>query len=121
MKDFEFKNGKQVTRLVFIPEVADGFYTVSKYGILKTLDGGVSWEDLTLLPKPKKETILSLAVNPATMDELYYGTARALYYTKDGGVNWQTLKSPSSRRNSELLVHPQNASVLYVGVYTPPE
>ncbi len=120
-KDFKFKGGNVVKDLVFISEYDDGFYIVSNYGVLKSIDSGKTWEELTLLPRPKKEKILSLAVNPANMNELYYGTASALYYSQDGGVNWQTLKSPTTRQNKELLVHPVDSSILYVGVYSPPK
>jgi len=117
--DFGFTKGNLVNKLVFLPEVDDGFYTVSTYGILKTLDGGQTWSELKLLPQPEKEVILSIAVNSANMNELYYGTARAVYYSKDGGVNWQTLASPSSRWNTGLLIHPSDPAVVYVAVYIP--
>ena len=120
-KDFDFSQGSKVTKLVFLSEFDDGFYTVSTYGILKSIDGGVSWEELPLLPQPKKDKILSIAVNPANMNEVYYGTSKAIYYSKDGGVNWQTLASPSNTYNKGLLVHPVDTSILYVGSYIPPK
>ena len=55
------------------------------------------------------------------MNELYYGTAKALYYSQDGGVNWQTLKSPGSRYNQALMIHPVNPAIVYVGAYSPPK
>ena len=121
VKDFEFKKGNIVSDLVFLPEFDDAFYTVSEYGILKSVDSGQSWEALPLLPQPKKEKILSIAVNPNDMNELYYGTAKALYYSQDGGVNWQTLKSPGSRYNQALMIHPVNPAIVYVGAYSPPK
>lgn len=121
VKDFEFKGGNQVQSLQFIAEVNDGFFTISAYGILKSLDGGTTWEELPLLPLPKKENILSLTVNPDNMNELYYSTRNAIYYSADGGVNWKTIKSPTSKYNHTLLMHPNDHQVIYLGTYTPPE
>jgi len=120
-KDFEFKEGQKVKELYFIPEYEDGFYTISPYGILKTPDGGETWKSLPLLPKPKKETILSLTANPANMNELYYSTVNAIYYSNDGGTNWKTLKSPTKRRNKTILMHPKDSKLIYIGAYAPPK
>ncbi len=120
-KDFKFKEGQKVRDLYFIPEYDDGFYTISPYGILRSPDGGQTWEDLPILPKPKKDMILSLTVNPANMNELYYSTANAIYYSKDGGVNWKTIKSPTKRRNRVILMHPNDPKIIYIGAYQPPK
>ena len=120
-KDFKFKDGQKVRNLYFIPEYDDGFYTISPYGILKSPDGGKTWEDLPILPKPKKETILSLTANPANMNELYYSTANAIYYSNDGGVSWKTIKSPTKRQNKVILMHPNDAKIVYIGAYQPPK
>lgn len=117
--EFGFNGGENVYWIYFIPEVENGFYAVTDYGILKTLDGGTNWESLPLLPRPGKQRVLSLAANPANMNELYYSTANGIFYSNDGGVNWQTLNSPSGKIPRHLVVHPVDSAVLYVGMVAP--
>lgn len=119
IKDFGFKAGNIVTDLAFVSEYDDGVIIASQYGLLKSMDSGVTWEEIELIPQPKKETILSLVVNPDTMDKLYYSTAKTIYYSEDGGATWITRQSPSPRRNEVLALHPANPAILYVGVLQP--
>ncbi|MEK7516542.1 MAG: hypothetical protein AAB562_03015 [Patescibacteria group bacterium] len=88
----------------------------SQYGLLKTRDGGNSWEALQLLTPPGSATIYSLAVNPKDGNEMYYGTGSTFYKTANGGINWSTRKLPSSRAATVLHIDPSNPSIIYMGV-----
>ena len=88
----------------------------SQFGLLRTIDGGKSWNKLDLLTPPGAATIYSVAVNPKDGNEIYYGTATTFYHTTDGGKTWRTSKLPSSRAATALLVDPTAPNVLYLGV-----
>src|SRR3989344_2403086 len=51
----------------------------SAYGIMRTADGGKTWEGVPLLTKPGEVAILSFAANPFDFEEIYYGTSANFY------------------------------------------
>lgn len=93
----------------------DAFYYVSKYGILKTNDGGETWDAFNLLTPPGAVKIYSFAFNPKNQDELYYTTANTLYKTIDAGKNWLTRSLPTKRLPTVLLLDYENPDILYMG------
>ncbi len=70
-----------------------GYITVSIFGgnsVLKTVDGGVTWNPImglgaTALPQIPALTIV---VNPANSNQLFVGTDLGVFTSIDGGANW---------------------------------
>lgn len=91
----------------------------SKYGIMRSRDGGKTWEAVPLLTKPGEVNILSLAANPFDFDEIYFGTGSNFYKTLNGGTEWITRQLPSSRQPTALAINPNDAAKLWMGVTKP--
>lgn len=85
------------------------------YGLIKSKDGGDTWESIPLLTAPSEVLINALAVNPENSQEIYYGTDTALYKTFDGGLNWITQQLPTASKVSTIHIDPENTSVIYLG------
>jgi photosystem II stability/assembly factor-like uncharacterized protein len=91
----------------------------SRYGMLKSVDSGRTWEPMNILTPPQSVAITALAINPKNGKEIYYTTGTKLYRSQDGGGNWATSDLPTSRVASALAVDPTNDAVLYLGVSAP--
>jgi len=102
--------------LILDPTVSDGILYASQYGLLRSADGGNTFEEIPLLTPPSTTAIYSLAINPRNGQEMYYGIATALYRSIDGGQNWTTRALPSSRAARFLLIEPEEPARLYLGV-----
>ncbi len=111
----EFKRGRGLAGMVGDAVTRDTLIVANKYGLLRTTDGGLSWQALNLPTPPESVTIHSLAVNPKNGNEIYYGTTSTFYRSSNGGANWTTKKLPTSRAATALLVDSQDAKVLYLG------
>lgn len=107
--------------LVLIPNEPDSLIHASNYGLLKSSDGGNSWQEIKLIPAQgeKKAIIYSLAINAQNSQEFYYGTDDTLFKTMDGGENWTTIQGPGTRAIYQIITTPnQNGdSNVYVGMY----
>jgi photosystem II stability/assembly factor-like uncharacterized protein len=88
----------------------------SKFGLLRSLDSGETWEPIELLTPPGTTLIYSVAVDPKDVNNLYYGTSTTFYRSPNGGVNWIPKKLPSTRTATALLVDRTNPNVLYMGM-----
>lgn len=111
----EFNGGYSVRRLIMDVSQKNTLILDTRYGLLKTTDGGATWQPLNLLTPPESISIYSLALSPQNGNEIYYGTDSTLYKSVDGGVKWITKKLPTTRAASYLLVDPSNANVVYLG------
>jgi len=120
-----FTDSKTFYRLILNPGQKDSLFWISKYGILRSDDAGVTFTDLKLLTPPGSVNIYAFAINPKNQKEMYYtGTilgekethVRSTFYkSTDGGVNWVTKKLPSNTIPMVMWVHPINTSQLFMG------
>lgn len=111
----EYDGSMEFKNLVLDFSKKDSLVLASKYGLLRTLDGGLTWESIQLLTPPGSVDIYSLALNPQNGNEIYYGTSSTLYKSNDGGAKWVTRKLPTTRAATYLLVDPNNGNIVYLG------
>ncbi len=90
---------------------------VSRFGLVRSLDGGVTWNKVDILSNSSEEQIFSIAIDNKNPNNIYYATSRALYKTFDGGGNWIVTRTPTSRTPRVLAVHPSEERRVYMGVF----
>lgn len=88
----------------------------TKYGLIRSLDAGETFEAIPLLTAPGSALIYSVAVDPKDASAIYYGTSTLFYRSPNGGGNWTTLKLPSSRTATVLHVDRSNSSSILMGM-----
>ena len=88
----------------------------TKYGLIRSVDAGNTWQGIDLLTPPGTALMYSVAMDPKDVHNLYYGTSTTFYRSPNGGVNWVPKKLPGSRTATVLAVDRNNSSVLYLGV-----
>lgn len=116
-KNFQqFSGSRTYQDLQFDLSRADGLVYASKFGLLKTSDGGATWQQIELLTPPGSATIYSLGINPRNGNDIFYSTATTFYRTLDGGERWITKKLPTSRAGSVILIDSTNPNIMYMGV-----
>jgi len=87
---------------------------ISKFGMLKSADGGATWKVVELLPASKTTGILAVAVNPLNSSEFYYATASTLIKTTDGGSKWSSQKLPYGRLTTDIKINHINPEIIYL-------
>lgn len=112
----DYKDARKYQDLQFDLTKNDSLVYASIYGLLRTDDGGKTWEPIELLTPPGSATIYALGVNPRNGNDIFYSTATTFYRTLDGGNRWITEKLPTSRAGSAILIDPENPNVMYLGV-----
>lgn len=106
--------------IAFHPTNRDIIYSAGSRGILRSINGGTTWERMSfrvygattatirsastdLFPLATANTPMFLAINPNNGNEMWAALSTrenagssALYKTTDGGANWITLQEPSA-------------------------
>lgn len=111
----KIKEGLDVRRIIVDSATPQALLLASKHKVSRSTDGGTTWTALPII-SPETVEILALAVNPRNSSEIYYGTATTFYRSVDGGQKWSTEKLPTRRQASALLVDPEQAPIVYLGV-----
>jgi len=112
----QYSGALEYRNLIFDKSLPDSLMLVAKYGLIKTLDGGATWQAIKLITPPATTDIYSLAINPANNQEIYYATKSTFYKTLDGGQNWITKKLPTNTVPTFLLIDPLEPNVIYMGL-----
>jgi photosystem II stability/assembly factor-like uncharacterized protein len=97
------------------PGADDGLFFASNFGILRTVDGGKSWQKLNLLTPDNSATINTVAINPKNSQQIYYATNDTIYRTFDGGKTWLSTKAPTGRAVAFMAVDFDTPSIIYMG------
>lgn len=97
-------------------------YTIATdHGLLRTTDGGESWNDIALLTPANTVKPLVVAVDPVNDKNIYYATSTTFYKSVDGGTTWKTQKLPTNRLPSVMTVDYKDSKVLYLGTKPVPK
>ncbi len=114
--------GDAVVSIALHPTKSDIFYVATNQAVLKTRDGGTTWERF---PSFSARRVTTLAVDPVLPATVYAGTmGDAVYKSPDGGQRWLPhnvgLKEHVSYIN-QFVFHPHRNETIYaattVGVF----
>lgn len=119
-----FPGVNEYRRFLIYPTTPGLLFYVSTYGILRSTDGGDSWNPIELIHPPGSARIYGFAVNPKNAQEIYYtatiDSRSTLYKSVDGGQSWITERLPSGQIPTVLRIHPEDGW-LYAGFTIPPQ
>ncbi len=112
-------------RLVLNSAQKDSLFWISKYGILRSDNAGVNWNELKLLTPPGSASILAFDVNEKNPKELYYTASQigeknvhiksTFYKSSDGGITWETKKLPTNTLPVMIKINAKNDNTLLMG------
>ncbi len=108
---------KYVTCLAIDPSDPSILYAGTAGKVLKTKDGGDTWER-KVDGLPPDESIISLAIDPYAPQILYAGTYVGLYTSNDGGDTWEFRDGGLGKRYIRFLaVDPMDSLKICAGTY----
>ncbi|MFC1598981.1 WD40/YVTN/BNR-like repeat-containing protein, partial [Patescibacteria group bacterium] len=110
----KFRNWNGFYSLIQDPTQPDTFIWASKFGLLKTTNAGLTWEEINLITPTGDAKIYAVAIDPQDSNKIYYATDGTLYITDDGGQTWATQAAPTIEMIKQILIQPDDASIMYI-------
>jgi len=81
-------------------------------GVLKSIDGGTSWQKTGLNWELKEQSLIArLISHPASIDTMFAATSLCIYKTTDNGTTWDTCKW--GLNFSDIVFNPGNPRIMY--------
>lgn len=108
-------NFAHVKFITFDPRNADVVYVcIEQGGLLRSPDGGVSWEDLT--GRGFNDDCHRLVIRPSAPEELFLPTGFGFYVSRDGGRTWANISEKIAQiaYPDPLVYHPHDDRLMFV-------
>ncbi len=118
-----FMGGRTVDLAVYEEDPAIFYAATASGGLLKTVNGGNSWENV--FDRQSTVSIGDVAINPTDPNVIWVGTGEAnnrqssswgdgIYKSTDGGRTWQHMGLRESHHIGRIIVNPQDTDIVYV-------
>lgn len=88
----------------------DDSYSV---GVMKSIDGGVSWNLTDLNPNNSPTSMNDIYMNPSNSSMLWVATNNGVYKTMDGGINWSNLNGTEGLNIKDIKLKPGDPNTIY--------
>ena len=104
------------TYMTVDPSNPDNVFLATFNGVYKSVDRGLSWEQVYQGLNPTQSATIYLTVDPSNPDTIFAGTLSGIAVSRDGGDTWER---PAGRVSdkviSALAVHPFDSQVVLAG------
>jgi photosystem II stability/assembly factor-like uncharacterized protein len=123
-----FTSGR-ISDIAIHPENENIWYVaVGSGGVWKTTNSGVTWDPI--FDDQSVYSIGSITIDPTNPHTIWVGTGEnvggrhvsfgdGIYKSEDDGNTWKNFGLKSSEHISEIIVHPNNADIVWVAVQGP--
>lgn len=112
----------QVAPMGMVSLFADPYLSNTLYlgikagGVLRSRNGGETWEKLNIIESAEQFAIRAIAINPKNSQEIVFVSGRNFYKSTNGGETWSVVPLSVDREVSVLVYDPFDPSVLYMGL-----
>lgn len=79
-------------------------------GVMKSTNGGQSWNNTGLNPENSPSSMNDIYIHPTNSNILWVATNDGIYKTINGGTNWTNVQSGNIK---DIKIHPTNPNILY--------
>jgi photosystem II stability/assembly factor-like uncharacterized protein len=104
------------------------YVAVGSGGVWKTKNAGVTWKPI--FDKQSSYSIGCVTIDPGNPHVVWVGTGEnvggrhvgygdGIYRSQDGGASWKHCGLKESQHISEIIVHPENSSIIWVAAQGP--
>ena len=109
-----FPSARSVEKAIRDPYSGD-IYLCTWFGVLKSRDGGINWEEINLVFPSDALPVLNVTFGKNSQD-VYVSAKNYIYHTEDGGKFWKVRKLGAAKSVLSLLADPQNPNRVWAGL-----
>ncbi len=111
-----FSGANSIEYMVIDPQNASNIYLGTAYGLLRSIDGGISFTAPPLVIPPQSLPVMSIGIDPRNSNIIFVGAGQAIYRSEDGGEHWSVHAVPTNKRLLIMSVFPNDGNKILIGV-----
>lgn len=116
LADFGITANTKIDSLVIDTQNSNILYLGFLNGLLRTYNGGASWEKVNIITPPALLVIKSIALSGENTKNIYYTIGSQLYLTgSNSASNWIVRDLPTTRVLQALTIDPKDPNIIYAG------
>lgn len=109
-------SGAKNEPIIFIDPRTQYLYHGSRFGLLRSINSGLSWEKINLTLAPEILPITAIAIDPHDSAKIYVAGQNQLYVSDDAGDTWRAAQISSPGTISKILINPSNTNEVFIGI-----
>ena len=102
--------------LAFAQNDTQTIFLGTEQGLIKTQDGGNSWELINLPAKTTARRVLAVAINPSNSANVLTSIGSTVFKSVNNGLTWDTNKLSTGRPVKMIIINPKVQNVIYLGL-----
>lgn len=83
-------------------------------GVMKSIDGGLTWNTTGLNPNNAPSSMNDIYINPNNSNMLWVATNNGVFKTTDAGVTWTNINGTQGFNVKDIKIKPQDPNVIYI-------
>ena len=91
-------------------------YLGTGYGLLRSYDGGDTWQAVPLTIPPEVLPVTAVAIDPKNSDTIFAAAKNQIYVSYDRGESWRGSILPTKRVAAVVAVDPENSNNVFIGL-----
>lgn len=109
-----FPRAREIYSMVVDSQNPSIIYLGSMYGLLRSSNGGYSFQPVNILVPPQNLPILSIAIDPSDNRLIYSSAGDQIYISHDFGQNWGVQRI--SNKIGVIKIDQHNPTNIYLGI-----
>ncbi|OHA47067.1 MAG: hypothetical protein A3A80_01430 [Candidatus Terrybacteria bacterium RIFCSPLOWO2_01_FULL_44_24] len=111
-----FASGINIEYMALDPQNPNNIYLGTGYGLLRSRDGGISFDAPPVVIPPRSLPVMSVGVSSNDSRIILVGAGQAIYRSQDGGEHWSLHAVPTNKRLRVMTVFPHEGSKIFLGL-----
>lgn len=115
---FYYNGSSPVYSQLYVDPMTPNFiYVTTSRGLFKTLDGGVTWTNVSLPVQSDAAYVRAITVARSSSNIVFASIGNTIYKSLDAGATWQTQAIATDGLIDYILIDPNLPQIVYAGIY----
>lgn len=101
------------SNIIYIATGDDDGNDSSCVGVMKSTDGGMTWDITGLSTVNTPGSMNDIYIHPTDSDILWVATSDGVYKTTNAGTSWSNSNGTNNLNVKDIKIHPTNSNIIY--------
>ena len=107
---------KRYYDIAFDQKLPGVIFLATEQGLLRSIDGGVSWAIMSLPVTNETLKVSAVSVNPTNSNNILIAIGSTIFKTNNGGITWETKKLATEQKVMRIVINPDEPNIIYLGM-----